>query len=473
MPKVGRRAPDFDLPTTLGAGRERGRARLSDFDGRWLVLTFYPRDFSLVCPTELTALNSRLADFEDHHCSLLGISTDTLETHDRWIATPRAQGGLGALEFPLASDAGGLAASAYGVYQERQKICLRGLFIIDPNGVLQYQAVNTMSVGRRADDVLRVLAALDSGGMCPEDWGPNTAPLDPVAALRPGNMFSSYRIESAVGGGSFGSVFRARDTTLDRTVALKVFKPSSSGRWDSVLHEARSAATLQHPNVCAVYAVDASEGSPAIAMEYVAGPTLRAIMDEGAIPLEKLTDLAHQMACGLEAAHAEGVSHGDLKPANVMVTERGVVKIADFGLARRAPKSPAAAAANDATQLTSVDAGLDGAATAILASGGSIVAGTPAYMAPEMTRGIPANSASDTFAFGLILREMLTGKRLFSGDDPGQILRQIAAVDPAAAAAHLPGDFAGLVEATLAVEPDHRPAMVEVRAQLAGRISAA
>jgi len=139
------------------------------------------------------------------------------------------------------------------VYQERQGICLRGLFIIDPNGVLQYQAVNNMSVGRRADDVLRVIAALDSGGMCPEDWSPNAAPLDPLAALRSGNMFGNYKIESEVGGGRFGSVFRARDTTLDRTVALKVFKASTAGRWDTALHEARAAATLHHPNLCASY----------------------------------------------------------------------------------------------------------------------------------------------------------------------------------------------------------------------------
>jgi len=86
--KVGKRAPDFDLPTTLGADREQSRVTLADFDERWLALVFYPRDFSLVCPTELTALSRRLGDFEEHHCSLLGVSTDTIETHDRWIAPP-------------------------------------------------------------------------------------------------------------------------------------------------------------------------------------------------------------------------------------------------------------------------------------------------------------------------------------------------------------------------------------------------
>src|SRR5215210_7372124 len=101
---VGRRAPDFDLPCTRGAGTAR-RAALADYQDRWLVLFFYPRDFSLVCPTEITALNARIAEFRERGCNLLGVSTDSVETHERWIATPRHFGGLGGLDFPLASDA--------------------------------------------------------------------------------------------------------------------------------------------------------------------------------------------------------------------------------------------------------------------------------------------------------------------------------------------------------------------------------
>lgn len=402
MLKVGRRAPDFDLPTTRGAGREQARVSLADFDDRWLALVFYPRDFSLVCPTELTALSSRIGEFEERDCSLLGISTDSIETHDRWIAAPRAQGGLGGLEYPLASDTDGVVATAYGVYQERQGICLRGLFIIDPNGVLQYQAVNNMAVGRRADDVLHVLAALDSGGMCPENWRPETAPLDPVDALRTGNMFANYRIESKVGAGSFGSVFRAHDVTLDRTVALKVFKAATAKHWDTVLQEARAAAALQHPNVCSVYAVDASEGALGIAMEFVEGPTLRELINDGPLPSDQVADLAQQMASGLSAAHAAHISHGDLKPANVMVTANGVVKIMDFGLARRTPKPKPVATSGpaDTTLRSTPNTAPDADPTVALTPQNALIAGTPAYMAPEMTRGMPATSASDTFAYG-------------------------------------------------------------------------
>lgn len=473
MLKVGRRAPDFDLPTTRGAGREQARVSLADFDDRWLALVFYPRDFSLVCPTELTALSARVGDFDQRHCCLLGVSTDTLDTHDRWIATPVTQGGLGGLEFPLASDTDGVAATAYGVYQERQGICLRGLFIIDPNGVLQYQAVNSMAVGRRADDVLRVLAALDSGGMCPADWQPDTAPLDAAAALRPGSMFANYRIASELGTGSFGTVFRALDTTLDRIVALKVFKAANAQRWDTALYEARAAAALHHPNVCAVYAVDSSEGTPGIAMEYVDGPTLRELLDAGPLSGDQVVRLAQQMASGLAAAHAARISHGDLKPANVMVTEDEVVKIMDFGLARRAPKPEPTTTAGpaDATLLAAPETNANADATVALPAEDSFIAGTPAYMAPEMTRGVPATSASDTFAYGVIVREMSTGERLFRGDDPLEVFQQINRVDPEAAAADLPPGLAGIVRAALARNPDERPAMAEFEAHFASRES--
>src|SRR5260370_41988001 len=146
--KVGKRAPPFDLPCTIGAGSVR-RVRLADYRGRWLILVFYPRDFSLVCPTELTALSARVEEFGRRRCDLLGISTDSIKSHERWIATPRAQGGLGEIHFPLASDHDGTVARAYDVYLEPQHVALRGLFIIDPNGVLQYQAVHNLSVGRR------------------------------------------------------------------------------------------------------------------------------------------------------------------------------------------------------------------------------------------------------------------------------------------------------------------------------------
>src|SRR5207237_10686106 len=169
-------------------------------------------------------------EFRQRGCQILGVSTDTIATHERWIATPRHFGGLGGLDYPLASDTDGAVSRAYGVYLEQQRVALRGLFIIDPNGVLPHQAVHNLSVGRRTDEILRILAALESGGMCAEDYCADCQTLDPTEALVPGNMLSHYRIEAEVGRGSFGTVYRARDTVLDRVVAGKVFKPGREDR---------------------------------------------------------------------------------------------------------------------------------------------------------------------------------------------------------------------------------------------------
>src|SRR4029077_10813770 len=135
----------------------------------------------------------------------------------RWMATPRSEGGLGRLAFPLASDIDGSVCQAYGVYLPRTARALRGLFIIDPHGVLQYQVVHNLSVGRRSDEVLRVLDGLQTGGLCPENWAREQPTLDPAGSLGPGSIGGQYRIEEQIGAGTFGVVFRARDSKLDRT----------------------------------------------------------------------------------------------------------------------------------------------------------------------------------------------------------------------------------------------------------------
>src|SRR4051794_7559097 len=193
-PLLGRSAPDFDLPCTGGPGSSPRRAKLSDYRGGWLALVFYPRDYSLVCPTELTGLGARIEEFRRNGCEVLGVSCDPVETHEAWIATPRGQGGLGGLAFPLASDADGSVCRAYGVYLEPQRVALRGLFLIDPNGVVQYQVVHNLSVGRRTEEILRILAALQTGGLCPQDWEVTGKMLDPTRALGPGSVVAHYRI---------------------------------------------------------------------------------------------------------------------------------------------------------------------------------------------------------------------------------------------------------------------------------------
>ncbi len=279
-------APLFNLPCTRFSDPGKSRVDLADYRGRWLVLVFYPSDFSLVCPTELIGLSQRFDEFAEHGCDLLGISCDSVESHERWIATPISRGGLGGLSFPLASDLDGSVARSYGVYQERQRVAVRGLFIIDPDGLVQYHVVHNLSVGRRSQEVLRVLAALQSGGLCREDWMADHQTFDPFKALRPGNYFSHYLIEDEAGSGTFAKVYRARDLQLDRSVALKVFKPDCPVTPSAALAEARAAAALNHPNLCTIYAVDDTAGVPIISMEYIAGLSLSKIGRDGPPPLE-------------------------------------------------------------------------------------------------------------------------------------------------------------------------------------------
>ena len=129
-------------------------------------------------------MSGQIAEFHDRGCDVLGVSTDTVETHEQWLTTPPAQGGLGPIEFSLASDADGAVCKQYGVYVERQHLALRGLFIIDPNSVLQYEVVHSLSVGRSSEEVLRVLEALQSGGLCPGEHEIGQPTIDVLAARR-------------------------------------------------------------------------------------------------------------------------------------------------------------------------------------------------------------------------------------------------------------------------------------------------
>jgi alkyl hydroperoxide reductase subunit AhpC len=436
---VGRIVPDFDLPCTRVPGSTLQRARLEHYCGRWLLLMFYPRDFSLVCPTELTAISTRLEDFRQHGCDVLAVSTDTLESHERWISAPRARGGLGGLKFPLASDVDGAVSRAYGVYIEQMRVALRGLFIIDPNAVLQYHLVHNLSVGRRTDEVLRVLIALQTGGLCAENWSVEDAALDPAESLGPGRVVAHYRIEENIGNGSFATVFRALDTVLERTVALKVMRPRGRITPATVLAEARLAAALSHPNICTVFGVDDSEGVPIIAMEYLVGRPLSKILPEGALPPNEAGRIGQQIASGMAAAHAAGIVHGDLKPANVIVTNESVAKIVDFGLSRRDERA------------------LDTDSTVVLGSGeiGSI-AGTPSYMSPEQARGEQAGPASDVFSLGVILYEMLTGRKAFPDKNILHVLSRIRSVDSERFASEVPEPFSEILRRSLARDAAQR-----------------
>jgi len=439
---IGNRAPSFDLACTRFPDVGRTRASLDQYRGRWLVLVFYPSDFSLVCPTELLALSQRIDEFASQECDLLGISCDSVETHERWMATPVAKGGLGGLNFPLASDHDGAVARAFGVYRADQHVAARGLFIIDRDGIIQYHVVHNLSVGRRSQEVTRVLAALQTGGLCREEWMADHQTIDPFDALRPGRYFSHYVMEDEVGSGTFARVYRARDLQLDRPVALKVFKPDCPVTPSAALAEARAAAALNHPNLCTIYAVDDTAGIPIITMEYIAGEPLSKLGGGEPQPLDRLVSLAHQIAAGMATAHAAGIVHGDLKPENVMVTAEGLVKILDFGLARRLRRS------RPIRPDETADLGI--------AESGSGVFGTPRYLAPEQVRGEPATLASDVFALGVILYELATGRTAFAAPNILQVLDQIRSIDAEVMACDAPAPFDGLLRRMLQADPVRR-----------------
>lgn len=170
--RVGKPAPDFDMASTADLERLTSRARLSDYRGKWLVLFFYPLDFTFVCPTEINALSDRYEEFLELGADVLGVSTDSVYSHRAWINTPRERNGIAGLKYPLASDITKQVSRDYGVLIEEEGVALRGLFIIDPEGILQYAVINSLNIGRSVDETLRVLEALQTGGLCPADWKP-------------------------------------------------------------------------------------------------------------------------------------------------------------------------------------------------------------------------------------------------------------------------------------------------------------
>jgi peroxiredoxin 2/4 len=145
---------------------------LEDYKGKWLILFFYPYDFSFVCPTEILALSQRYEDFKALDADILGVSTDSVYSHRAWLQTPVEENGIEGTKYVLASDNTHAVSEAYGVLVEEKGVALRGLFIIDPEGVLQYSVIHNMNIGRSVDETLRVLEALQAGGMCGADWEP-------------------------------------------------------------------------------------------------------------------------------------------------------------------------------------------------------------------------------------------------------------------------------------------------------------
>lgn len=174
---VGKKAPDFDMESTKNLETLEDNISLSDYEGKWLVLFFYPLDFTFVCPTEITALSDRNEEFTELNTEIVGVSTDSKFSHRAWIHTSREDNGIGEINYPLGADTTHQVSRDYGVLLEDQGIALRGLFIIDPDGIVRYQVVTDNNIGRSVDETLRVLQALQSGGLCPSDWKPGQSTL--------------------------------------------------------------------------------------------------------------------------------------------------------------------------------------------------------------------------------------------------------------------------------------------------------
>jgi Tol biopolymer transport system component len=243
-------------------------------------------------------------------------------------------------------------------------------------------------------------------------------------ALSTGTKLGPYEIQSPLGAGGMGEVYRARDTRLERIVAVKILPANYSAdaeRLRRFEQEARAAAALNHPNILAIFDIGSEGGAPYIVSELLEGDTLRERMREGILPLRKAIDYGSQIARGLAAAHDKGIVHRDLKPENVFVTKDGHVKILDFGLA----KLVAASAAPELTNAPTMDAPV-----ADLHTTPGLVMGTVGYMSPEQVRGLPSDHRADIFSLGAILYEILAGKRAFKGQTSADAMSAILKEDP-------------------------------------------
>src|SRR3989442_1249690 len=255
-----------------------------------------------------------------------------------------------------------------------------------------------------------------------------------------GASLNQYRIIAPIGAGGMGEVFRARDTRLNRDVAVKVLPKdfvADADRLRRFEQEAKTLAALNHPNVLTVFDAGVHEGAPYLVSELLEGKTLREEMNGDALPVRKAIDYALQIAQGLAAAHDKGVVHRDLKPENIFVTKDGRVKILDFGLAklrqggRVAPRAPlnSGDASDGSRGATSPTIRIDADAIINTTEPGMVL-GTPAYMSPEQVRGEPADHRADIFAFGCVLYEMLSGTRAFRRDTPVASMNAVLSEEP-------------------------------------------
>jgi serine/threonine-protein kinase len=240
--------------------------------------------------------------------------------------------------------------------------------------------------------------------------------------MTPQQLFAHYRIVSKLGEGGMGEVWRATDTKLNRDVAIKILPEAfahDADRMARFTREAQVLASLNHPNIAAIYGLEESGSVGALVMELVEGPTLADRIRSGSSPWKEALHIARQIAEGLESAHERGIVHRDLKPANVKVTPEGNVKVLDFGLAKATEPLPASSRDPAASPTVTLSATREGS-----------ILGTAAYMAPEQARGVTVDARADIWSFGAVLYEMLSGRPAFPGGTASDVLAAILRADP-------------------------------------------
>jgi len=274
--------------------------------------------------------------------------------------------------------------------------------------------------------------------------------------LSSGTKFGPYEIQSTLGAGGMGEVYRARDSRLERDVAIKVLpshlsqNPDLRARFE---REAKAISGLQHPNICVLYDVGRQEGVDFLVMEYLEGETLATRLVRKPMTPEETVRIGIEIADALEKAHRSGIVHRDLKPGNVMLTKGGA-KLMDFGLAKL---QAVVTGAPSSTPAFSAVATLPNMASPITVAG--TIVGTVQYMSPEQIQGKEADARSDIFAFGAMLYEMLTGKRAFEGKSQLSVASAVLDKDPdpiAAVQPLTPPALEHLVQTCLAKDPDQR-----------------
>lgn len=262
-----------------------------------------------------------------------------------------------------------------------------------------------------------------------------------------GETLGHYQILEKLGQGGMGIVYRARDLALGRMLALKVLTPEALSQPDRrrrFLNEARAASSLNHPNIVTIYEVSQADGVDFIAMEWIDGEPLHEVLRAGPLPIAKVKQYGADIGRALDAAHAAGVVHRDIKPGNVLITRDGRAKVLDFGLAKlMEPEGPSGP--DSETRTAAMTAGM--------------ILGTVAYMSPEQAEGRPIDHRSDLFSLGIVIFEMLTGKRPFRGNSSLSTLMSIIrdpAPDPGSFRQPLPSGWAGLVQKALMKRPEDR-----------------